>query len=180
MKKIKYLGIAAVALVMLLAIVILFAPRLGWHIDSVQSGSMSPSIDVGGAVVSRPVEPDAIKIGDIITYRSPRNGRLTTHRVVGIEENSPLSFRTKGDANENPDSYQVPAANVEGKVIFDVPLLGHVTDFVKTPLGFILMLGVPGMIIIGLEMRVMWIELSEEEKRKKVRASVPAEVRGRG
>lgn len=161
-----------VALAMLLAVAILFAPHLGWRIDNVLSGSMSPAIKVGSAAITQPVDPHSIEVGDIITYRSPRNGEMTTHRVVGIEDNSPLAFQTKGDANEDPDPYTVPSANVEGKVLFDVPLLGYVADFVKTPLGFIIMLGIPGMIIIVLEMRKMWIELSEEEKRKKAKVTV--------
>lgn len=179
-KAIKYVAIAFVALVMLLAVAVLFAPHLGWQVDKVLSGSMSPTLGVGSAAVTRPAEPQAIRLGDIITYRSPRNGELTTHRVVGIEESSPLLFQTRGDANEDPDPYLVPAANIAGKVVFDVPLLGYAADFVRTPLGFILMLGIPGMAIIGVEMRNMWVGLSEEEKRKKAKVAAPVEVRGKG
>jgi len=167
----KYLGIALLGLVALMVIAVLFAPKLGWRIDAVQSGSMSPDLEVGTAVITRDVDPDTIKLDDVITYHSPRNGRLTTHRVVGIKRNSPLLFQTKGDANENPDAHLVPAANVEGKVVFDVPLVGHAADFIRTPLGFGLVLGLPGIIIISVEMRRMWVEMSEEEKRKKTKVS---------
>ena len=78
------------------------------------------------------------------------DGKLITHRVVGIQE-GPLYFHTKGDANEDADPYLVPAQNVVGEVRFYVPLLGYVTDFIRSPLGFILLLGVPGLIIIGME-----------------------------
>jgi signal peptidase len=166
-----------IALVMLLAAAVLFAPHLGWRIDNVLSGSMSPAITVGSAVVTQPVDTQAIEVGDIITYRSPRNGEMTTHRVVGIEGESLRYFQTKGDANEDPDPYTVPSANVEGRVLFDVPLLGYVADFVKTPLGFILMLGIPGGIIIILEMRKMWLGLSEEEKHKKAKTAGREEER---
>jgi len=167
----KGTGTALVVLLLVLSMIVLFAPRLGWQIDTVLSGSMSPTMGVGSAVVSRPVDTHTIELGDIITYRSPLNGKLTTHRVVGIEENSPLYFQTKGDANEKPDSYMVSANRIEGKVVFDVPFMGYVTSFVKTPLGFILMLGLPGMIIIAVQMRKMWIELSEEEKKKKAKVN---------
>jgi signal peptidase len=156
-----------VALMMLLAAAVVFAPHLGWRIDNVLSGSMSPGIKVGSAVITQPVDTGDIEVGDIITFRSPRNGEMITHRVIAIEGENIRYFQTKGDANEDPDPYTVPVANVEGRVIFDVPLLGYFADFVKTPLGFILVLGVPGTIIILLEFRKMWIELSEEEKRKK-------------
>lgn len=160
------------AIVMVGSAAILFAPHLGWRIDNVLSGSMSPAITVGSAVVTQPVDVRTIDVGDVITYRSPRNGEVTTHRVVEIKSEIPRTFITKGDANEDVDPYTVPATNVEGKIVFDVPLLGYVADFIKTPMGFILVLGVPGGLIILLELRKMWIDLSEEDKRKKGMISV--------
>jgi signal peptidase len=170
-RPLKYIGTAFVVLTLLLSLTVLFAPRLGWQINTVLSGSMGSTMETGSAVVSRPVDTHNIKPGDIITYRSPLNGKLTAHRVVGIEESSPRYFQTKGDANDTPDPYMVSPAYIEGKVIFDVPLLGYIADFVKTPLGFILMLGLPGLIIIVSQMRKMWVELSEEEKQKKAKVS---------
>lgn len=158
----KYLGITLVAVVMLLALAVLFVPYLGWQIDTVLSGSMSPTLKVGSLSFTQPVDPHSIELGDIITYRSPRNGKLTTHRVVGIVENNPLRFQTKGDANEDLDPYLVPSTNIEGKVAFNIPLMGYAADFVKTPLGFVLILGIPGLLIIVVEMRSMWIEMSKE------------------
>lgn len=162
----KYLAIATLALVMILAMAVLFAPHLGWQVDSVLSGSMSPTLEVGGAIVSRPAEPAQIVAGDIVTFRSPRNGDRTTHRVIAVEEFGSLFFRTKGDANRSADPYLVPEANLEGVVMLHVPLLGYAANFVKTPLGFGLMLGLPGMLIIGFEMKRMWRYLSEEERRQ--------------
>jgi len=161
-------------LAMLLAMGVIFAPQFGWRVDSVLSNSMSPALKAGGAVVSRPVDAAQIVPGDIITFRSPRNGDLTTHRVVGVEEAFGYSFKTKGDANAMADPYMVPAANIEGRVVLHVPLLGHAAAFAKTPVGFGLMLGLPGMMIIGLEMRRMWRNMSEEEERKKAEKQVGA------
>jgi signal peptidase len=166
-KVLKYSGAVLVALMMLLAVAVLFAPRFGWQIDVVMSSSMSPAMRAGGVVVTKPIAPDTIKLSDVIAYHSPLDGKLVTHRVVGIQEHSPLYFQTKGDANEDPDPYLVPSENIVGKVRFYIPLLGYMTHFAKTPLGFILMLGIPGLIIIGLEMKNIWNELSEEERRKK-------------
>ena len=165
-KALKYSGVTLVALLLLLALAVIFAPRMGWRIDTVLSGSMSPTLETGGAVVTQPVAPETIGLDDIITYYSPTDGKLITHRVVGIQE-GPLYFHTKGDANEDADPYLVPTQNVVGKVRFHIPLLGYVANFIRSPLGFILLLGVPGLIIIGMEMRKIWVELSEEEKRKK-------------
>lgn len=154
-------------LAMLLGASVLLGPRLGWQIDKVLSGSMSPAIQTGGAVVSQKVDPRAVQIGDVITYRSPLTGRLTTHRVVDVKSQSTLYFQTRGDANEDADPYLVPAQNVVGKVRLHVPYVGYPAGFAKTIPGFIIMIAIPGVVIILLEMRDVWSELSEDEKRKK-------------
>lgn len=161
----KWSGIMLLVLIMVLALFVLFAPRLsGWQIDTVLSGSMSPVLKVGDAVVTKPVDPNAITVGDIITYRSPVDGKLVTHRVVEVEKHSAPIFRTKGDANSSADSYLVPAQNIVGKVSFHIPLLGYVAQFIKTPLGFILLLALPGAVIIGMELKNIWAALSEKPK----------------
>jgi len=167
----KYSAIVLIGTAILLGVGIVFAPRVGWRVDTVLSGSMSPALDVGGAVITQPVAPNTIEVGDIITFHSPIDGRLVTHRVIAIQEKSPRYFQTKGDANEDADPYLVPAENMVGQVKFHIPLLGYIANFVKTPLGFILSLGVPGLILVGLEVRNIWIELSKEEKEKKAQVT---------
>ena len=68
--------------------------------------------------------------------------------VVMVKE--PLKI-IKGDANEDIDPAMVPARNVVGKACFHVPYFGYLSQFVKTPLGFILLLCVPGVIAIVME-----------------------------
>ena len=169
MKKIiKYFSATVLVLAMLIAVFILLAPHLGWQIDTAVSNSMTPAFKAGGLVVTQTVDPTEIKVGDIITYGSPVDEKLVTHRVVEIREHSPLLFQTKGDANEDPDPYLVPAQNVVGRVCFYIPLLGYVAQFVKTPQGLILLLLIPGTIIIVMEIRNIWRVLAEEEALKKL------------
>jgi signal peptidase len=166
-KVIQYIGTALLVLLMLMAIFILLAPYLGWRIDTALSNSMTPAFKAGGLVVTQTVEPTDIKVGDIVTYGSPIDEKMVTHRVVEIKEHSPLLFQTKGDANEDPDPYLVPAQNVVGRVCFYIPLLGYAAQFVKTPTGLILLLLIPGIIIILMETRNIWRVLTEEETRRK-------------
>ena len=135
----------------------------------VLGAAVQPALSVGGAAVTRPVNPEDIKGGDIITYRSPGEGsKLVSHRVIEVVgQGSTLSFHTKGDANEEPDAYLVPAQSVTGRVVFHVPLAGYFVDFVKSPLGAALLLVLPGVIIIGMEARNIWRVLSEREKAKR-------------
>ncbi|KKK61416.1 hypothetical protein LCGC14_3014560, partial [marine sediment metagenome] len=46
-----------------------------------------------------------IKAGDTITFYSPLSEKLTSHRVIAVEDGSSPSFRTKGDANEDADPF---------------------------------------------------------------------------
>lgn len=151
-------------LVIILALFLL--PHFGgWMFDAVLSGSMEPDLRVGGVVVSKPVEPGEISVGDIIVYRSGET--LTTHRVIEvINQPGEFSLLTKGDANEDPDMSPVPASSVVGKVFFDLPYLGYLAAFVKTRLGFLLAILLPGLAIIGLELKSLWQGVLRENKGK--------------
>lgn len=162
-----------IILIWLLVIVValFLLPRFGgWRFDAVLSGSMEPALPLGGVVFIKPVEPADIGPGSIIAYRSGEP--LITHRVVDVIDESELSFITKGDANQSPDLSPVPAASVVGKVIFDVPYLGYLAAFVKSPLGFLLAIFLPGLAIIGLELKNMWQVVLKKET---ARASPQAE-----
>jgi len=162
-------GLAVVILLMTMAVLTFLAPRFGWRVDTVFSGSMEPKLKVGSVVVTRPVKAEEIKVGDIITFYSPLKERLTSHRVVAVEQGSSFDFRTKGDASEDADPFLVPDQNVVGKVCFAIPWLGYVTQFVKTPVGLLLIICIPGLVIIVTEIRSIWRVLTEEELERKYR-----------
>ena len=150
-------ALATVLLVMaiLVSVGIFIAPRFGWHLDIVYGGSMESAIKLGSLAVIQPVDPQTVKVGDIITYRSgAESTTVTTHRVVEvIRGEDSLMFHTKGDANEDPDAYAVPAENVAGRMWLSVPYAGYVMDFVRKPLGFGLLIGIPAALIIGIELK---------------------------
>jgi signal peptidase len=157
------LGTVILVILIMAAAFTFLAPRFGWRVDAVFSGSMEPEIKVGSVVVTRPVEAETIKVGDVITFNSPLSETPTTHRVVSVEKGSELRFQTKGDTNEDADPFTVPAQNVMGKVCFHVPFFGYFSQFAKTPLGFILLLCVPGLIIMVMEMRNVRRLLTEKQ-----------------
>ena len=150
----EYVGIALVVVLMTAVVLALLAPRYGWRADTVLSGSMEPALPVGCVEVTRPVRLETIKTGDIITFRSPTNGELMSHRVIAVEDGESLQFRIKGDANEDSDPFAVPAENVVGRVWFRISHVGYVVEYLKTPIGFIL-LGICGMVLILAEMSTM-------------------------
>ena len=169
MKVVRYAGLCLMVVLLSIALFTLLAPRFGWRIDTVLSGSMEPKLSVGSLAITRPVAAQEILPGDIITFRSPVSGKITSHRVATLVQTAPYSFRTEGDANEDMDPFIVPVTNVIGKVTFHISYLGYVIQFVKTRWGMLLTLFVPGLIIIAMEIRNIWRELSIVETEKKYR-----------
>lgn len=164
-KAAEYLGYTLMALLMVAAVLTYLAPHFGWRVNAVLSGSMEPSLQVGSLVVSRPVAPETVLIGDVITFRLDQaDVILVTHRVNDIGHSSPLYFETRGDANTSPDPFTVPARNLVGKIILHIPYAGYATEFLKTPFGFVLGLLVPALIVIVMYLRNVWRFLNRDKQ----------------
>jgi len=149
-KRILAGGLSAILILFSLVYILIPMAEGNLHLLIALSNSMKPTITSGDIVVSKHVEPSEIKIGDIITYRDeykPKN--CITHRVVEIlKEHGLIYFRTKGDANKKPDIRLVKSSRLVGKVVFIIPMLGYLPLFAKTPLGFTLLIILPGILII--------------------------------
>lgn len=135
----------------------------------VQSGSMEPGMAVGGIVlVDKSIAPVDIDVGDVITFRTPQQQSqtlsYTTHRVTAVDyENDKRVFETKGDANEDVDSWVVPADSVLGQEVLSVPYLGYFVRYVKSPIGFMAVVVFPALIVIAVEMRKIYVDVSKRE-----------------
>jgi len=117
----------------------------------VTSDSMSPAIDAGAVVFVDSVPPDRLSTDDVITYRL--SDERVTHRVVAVRERSGVrEFRTKGDANEQPDPEWVPADRVVGVVAFDIPLVGYVVSFANSDRGLLALVVVPAVLLVVSEL----------------------------
>ena len=98
---------------------------------AVLTGSMRPAMPPGTLVVVRPVDPDDIDVGSVITFQPrPDDPTVVTHRVVGIgfDATGQTAFRTQGDANDAPDGAMVRPVQVVGARWYSVPYLGYLTD----------------------------------------------------
>lgn len=142
----------------------------GYKALSVISGSMEPTIYTGDVIIIRPVErAEEIAEGDILTYRTKEKAdMLVTHRVVGVLKvnGTPKAFLTKGDNNESEDLSPVAFEQVVGRYQFRLPYFGYIASFIRKPVGVILVVIVPGLVLIALEFRKIWQALSDAEKAK--------------
>lgn len=117
----------------------------------VLSGSMEPTISAGDSVLVADVPPSAVERGDVITYATGESAP-TTHRVIEVvDRENGVAFRTKGDANPQPDGRLVTPDRLRGEVVAVLPMIGYVLRFGSTPRGRLLLLGVPIALLVVSE-----------------------------
>jgi signal peptidase len=113
---------------------------------------MSPAIGAGDVVIVKDVQPQQLGEGDVITFRSGGQGAgpgRVTHRVVEVvQQDGERQFRTKGDANEEADRELVASDDIIGRVMFSIPLLGHLISFAGSDMGIIALVIVPSVLLI--------------------------------
>lgn len=128
---------------------------------------MEPSVPTGSIVLSRP--ESTYKVGNIVTFsENGKKKELVTHRIVELtRDNGEVVYKTKGDANEDPDAWLVNPKNVVGKVGFTVPYVGYVIDFAKKPQGFILFVIIPATIVVYEELKNLKNEMFNGFKKLK-------------
>jgi signal peptidase len=162
-KKTAKIALIICAAILIAIFLIFYRPVLLWgdtRYEPVLSGSMEPAIPVGGIVVIKPVDPETLRIGDVICFRLSEPTSIT-HRIINITDEG---FITKGDANEDPDQWIVKKENVIGKAVFTIPYIGYIGYFVRTPIGFILLIVIPASLIIIMEIRNIAKELRKQKQ----------------
>ncbi len=119
----------------------------------VASGSMIPELQVYDVlVVQGHVTFDEIQVGDIIVFDRPSgHDRVIVHRVVSITDEDPKTVRTKGDNNVASipgTDFPITEKEYIGKVQFQIPQIGYVTQVLKPPTNYILIVLVIGVMIV--------------------------------
>ena len=123
----------------------------GWKPFIVLSGSMETQISVGDVVVVKEVDTNTLKKGDIIAFNE--NNIVITHRINEvIYEDGKTKYITKGDNNNTQDSGYVTPEQVEGVFQFKISRLGNLAMFVQTPIGMIVCLSIPVIILVVIQL----------------------------
>ncbi len=166
-----------------LAIVIAFAAavylfinvgvRLYTQLDTpfmvVSSESMEPTLHVGDLIIVKKVDPNTLKVGDIIVFYVPKDQQKEpidfpiVHRIVQVIKNSSgIYFKTKGDNNSMVDYWTIPEDHVIGKVIFIIPKFGALLSDENKPL-LITVLSILLVISIAYDLYSYSRRVSEDE-----------------
>jgi signal peptidase len=115
---------------------------------------MQPTYQIGSLLVVGQLDAAAVEPGMAIVFEDPAQaGRLVTHRVVAIAPGDTLQFWTRGDANATRDAVPVPARMVRGHVLWAVPHLGTVMEWLQWPRSFIVLVVVPAALLLLTELR---------------------------
>lgn len=158
------MAVAAIFVVVLLGILTSFDLLSRFDFLVISSGSMKPSLGIGDLTVIN-AKPKQIQKNDIITFKDPNgSGFFITHRVASIaNDDSNTFFKTKGDANNSVDDWQVESRYVQGKVILAFPYIGYALEFAKTFSGFIILIIIPSVIVIANELAKIKLYLNKIE-----------------
>jgi len=123
----------------------------GVQVFGVLTGSMEPTYPTGSLIYVADVEAEDLRVNDVITFSLSPNV-IATHRIVEVvpDENNPsiVRFRTKGDANTSVDASLVSANNIIGRVVFSVPQLGYVANYIQSPPGIYVAIAVSALMIV--------------------------------
>ena len=113
--------------ILVIIYLLIFIPTIWGHKPLVViSGSMEPTLKVGGILYYHDKNYEEFDKGDILIYKLDDN--IISHRIYDITENGII---TKGDANSTYDNLLVNENQILGiGTNWSIPLIGYYADFV--------------------------------------------------
>ncbi len=143
--------VAAGVIVIWIGLQVVFGTENPFYV--VASGSMLPELQVYDVLIVQGHVPlEDVQIGDIIVFDRPSgHDRVIVHRVVSITDDDPRTLRTKGDNNVASipgTDFPITEKEYIGTVQFQIPQIGYVTQILKPPTNYILIVLVIGVMIV--------------------------------
>lgn len=145
----------------------------GYKAFTVRTDSMSATdFDAGDIVFTKNVDPNTLQDGDIIAYVSQSDdhfGETITHKIRQRTEteNGDPAFITYGTTTGVDDETPVEYAFVLGKYVGKLPNVGAFFLFLKEPIGYILCIFIPFLLLI-LYQGIMCIRLFRRYKKEQM------------
>lgn len=149
---------------------------LGHTVGSVQSGSMSGTFEKGDIIVSKQIDGEEVKEGDVISfwYHDPQADQIivVTHRVIELRDDGKIV--TQGDVANKANSVDKIEVISKGDVIsrysFKIPYVGAVLDFINTSTGFFVCILIPVFLFLFWQIYVFIVTVSDAKKLAKEKA----------
>lgn len=157
------LATAAIMLLMTLINITAVSPQapglFGYRAYTVLSDSMNPVFQAGDLIISKPVDAQTLRKGDIITFHSSDPAlynEVVTHRIVETTQyRGETAYITAGDKTGAPDAVPAQSSHVLGQYCASIPKLGSLFHFLKTPAGYLVFLFAPLFLLMAYEVARM-------------------------
>lgn len=149
LRSVSWLVVILLVLFTAAVIFVYFSPDYNLYL--VKGQSMKPAINTGDMVITGPTEgllSREVKPGTIVTYMNENSP--VTHRVIAVEGNNLI---TKGDAVEDPDPRPVLISEVCGILLVRIPYLGYFSNFMRTTIGWLVVVIAPAVLLVGFLVR---------------------------
>jgi signal peptidase I len=117
---------------------------------AVSTRGMQPEIQLGSLAVVSPVKVEDLSVGDVIIYRRPEEPEfLVLQRLLSVDNDQPnmLNLQVRGDSQPVAEQVSVATGIRLGRVVYSIPYLGRLVDFVNQFTGKLLLFGVPGVLL---------------------------------
>ena len=173
----RTLAVSLLALVILVVGAVAAEVLTGrWQATPIVSGSMAPKLPVGSIAFSQRIPLRNLKVGDIAVLHPPFSANVTyVHQIVKLRRrDGRVIVNTKGIANKIDDPWTVVVRGSQVYVVRgEIPLVGFVVSWVRTPRGHELVLMGSGLLSLALVASVMSDALVDRRRRRRGRGESP-------
>ena len=151
---------------------------MGFIPFSIQSPSMSGTVETGDLIITKKYNDQELKVNDIISFFAIEEDQtiIKTHRIVEIVNNNGIiTYTTKGDANNEVDSVGVSKLDIvsvyeaDGYKGTHVSGLGKVLDFFKSKYGFLLCIILPLFVFFVYQLYKFIAIIIDEKKKQAIK-----------
>ena len=117
----------------------------------------------GDVAVVKEINTSNLKENDIVAFKDDDN-IVITHRIIEIikDDDGTIKYKTKGDNNNDEDKGYVKPEQIEGIYKFRIGKLGNLALFVQTPIGMVICISIPLIMLLLLQ----WKDSMKESKIK--------------
>jgi signal peptidase len=160
---------AVLAALALAALLVVYPKARGYETYVITGKSMTGSISRGALIYSQPVPVGELRVGDVITFAPPGSSKPVTHRLIGIErsQSGEPVFRTQGDNVLSPDPWAMtPSTPTTPRYVAQIPYLGYVVAAFSLPVGRVLLILLPAVLVALGILRRVWVEAGEAVARE--------------
>jgi len=119
--------------------------------------SMEPMLKAGDLILIESIAPSEVKEGDIIVFNVPGPVRehynyppVVAHRVIKVNTDNGITFRTKGDNVAGEEPFTVRAQDLRGQVGRHIPYLGFPLLFLQSKYGMVFAIAALGLFALFL------------------------------